>query len=84
MTTAFLLRSGDTVYTSSTRDEQPSFLDGWATKVYMDDAYFAITVRYVSYAHRERTLTEVLRAWPRVSFERGDGNTTLTVWLPHY
>lgn len=81
---AFRLRSGDTVYTSTNRDEQPSFADGWATKIYMDDAYFAITVRYVSYSHRERVLSSLLRAWPDVSFERGDGNTTLTVYLPHY
>lgn len=84
MTTAFLLRSGDTVYTSNDREEQPSFLDGWATKVYMDDAYYVITVRYASYSARERLLTNLIRAWPGLSFERGDGLTTLTVFLPHY
>lgn len=84
MTTAFLLRSGDTVYTGTDRDEQPSFADGWATKVYMDDAYYVITVRYPSYSARERALSSLLRAWPGVSFERGEGNTTLTVWLPHF
>lgn len=79
---AFRLRSGDTVYTSANRDDQPSFADGWAIKVYMDDAYYVITMRYVSYSHRERALSSLLRAWPGVSFERGEGNMTLIVYLP--
>lgn len=81
---AFRLRSGDTVYTANTRCEQPSFLDGWATKVYMDDAYYVITVRYPSYSARESALSACLRSWPGTSFKRGEGNTTLTVFLPHY
>lgn len=78
---AFRLRSGDTVFTGTDRDQQPSFADGWATKIYMDDAYYVITVRYPSYSARERALSALLRTWPDTSFERGDGNTTLTTYL---
>lgn len=81
---AFRLRSGDTVYTTTDRDAQPSFAGGWATKVYMDDAYFVITVRFDSYGDREDALSDLVKTWRGVSFERGDGNTTLTVYLPHF
>lgn len=86
---AFRLRSGDTVYTGTgyagtVRSTQPSFVGGYATKVYMDDAYFVITVRFDSYGDREDALSNLLKTWRGVSFERGDGNTTLMVYLPHY
>lgn len=81
---AFLLRSGDTAYTTTDREDQPRFAGGWATRVYMDDAYYMITVRFESYSDREHALSHLLRTWPGVSFERGDGNTTLTVFLPRY
>jgi len=81
---AFRMRSGDTVYTTDVRDDQPSFLDGWATKVYMDDAYYMITVRFESYSDREHALSHLVKTWPGVSFERGEGKSTLTVFLPHY
>lgn len=81
---AFRLRSGDTVRTSTNRDNQPSFAGGWATKVYMDDAYFVITVRFDTYGAREDALSDLVKTWPGISFERGGGNTTLTVYLPHY
>lgn len=86
---AFRLRSGDTVYTGTgyagtARSTQPRFAGGWATKVYMDDAYFVITVRFDTYSAREDALSDLVKSWPGVSFERGDGNTTLTVYLPHH
>lgn len=81
---AFRLRSGDTVYTTIDRAAQPSFAGGWATKVYMDDAYYVITVRFDTYGARIDALSDLVKSWPGISFERGDGNTTLTVYLPHY
>lgn len=82
VTTAFFLRSGDTVFTGTDRSAQPEFCGGHVTKVYMDDAYYAITVRYDGYEVRQMALRSLALTWRSVSFERGDGDTTLTVYLP--
>jgi hypothetical protein len=77
-----LMNQGERVLTTSVRQHQPTFLNGYVTFVTLEDDHYVIKIRYAGRVARENGITYLDENWPHVNYERGPGFVTLEVWLP--